>query len=235
LSRQRFNVLIVDPDSSSRGNLKQAAMALTTFNKVYIAGSLDEAFGKTGGGESIDVLTLSYRFELSAICKFVERAKQTPRGEGWAYIAVLKASDQNNKAIADGVVGGINGFLLEPYSADNLRQVAEVTGKIKAQNEMKRVKAAIAMLLKEIVKHLDAVAMYKAKGKNPVAAYRRLRESCKSLQQFNGPMYDAYVEACAEILGNLPPPALANYSGVSERVKKRMEAKALEELEKQYS
>ncbi|MCB0324859.1 MAG: hypothetical protein KDD69_14850 [Bdellovibrionales bacterium] len=229
----RFNILIIDPDSGSRGNLKQAALALTQFHKVYATATLKEAIGKTDAPESIDVLFISYRFDAEDIAAFIDQAKQTKRGKDWAYCAVLKASEQKNDVIAGSVIGGIDGFLFEPFSADNLREIAEVTAKVKLQNELKRKQAAMQVLLKEISAHLDAVAFYKKRGRDPRAAMRKLAEAASSLEKFKGNTFAAYVEAATEYFGNVPPP-ISEYTGASQRVRARMEERMLRELEDQY-
>ena len=42
----------------------------------------------------------------------------------------------------------------------NLKEMAEVTAKVKLKNEYVRMKGALEMFLKEVVIHLDAVAFY---------------------------------------------------------------------------
>lgn len=230
----RFNVLIIDPDSASRGKLKQVALALTTFKKVHTISNLREGLAMTSPHESIDIVCLSYRFEEKDIGKFIETAKATEGGKEWAYMAVLKSAEQKNQVVANGVITGIDGFLFEPYSADNMREMAEITAKVKHRNAMNRKKAAMKMILKEVIEHIDAVSFYKSKGKDPITAKKRLAESCQSLRKFRGEVFDVYVEMAIELFGAAQPPAVASYSGVSKRIKDRLETKMLKDLEERY-
>jgi response regulator RpfG family c-di-GMP phosphodiesterase len=230
----RFNILVVDPDGASRNKLKQAAMALTTFNKVHIASSLDEALGKAATGESIDVLVLSYRFKEEDISSFVSNAKQSAAGKDWAYITVLKANDQRNEVIADSVISGIDGFLFEPYSADNLREMAEITAKVKSQNEQNRKRAAMMMIVKDISEHLDAVSFYRSQSRDASSAMKKLRDACKRLEKFDQAGRAAYVDVAINFFGNVPPPMNTRYNGVSVRVKKRLTARVGRDLDEKY-
>lgn len=230
----RFDVLIIDPDSESRGKLKQAAMALTTFKKVLTISNLKEGLTKASTREGFDIVVLSYRFSQDETARFVEAAKSTEGGKEWAYMLVLKSAEQKNQVVAQGVIGGIDGFLFEPYSADNLREMAEITARVKHKNAVKRKQAAITMILKEVIAHLDAVAFYQSKGRDPVVAKKKLAASCQSLKKFKGDTYDIYIELAIELFGACEPPAVASYSGVSKRIKDRLETKMLKDLEERY-
>ena len=230
----RFNILIIDPDSQSRGNLKQAALALPSFKKVYVCSFLREGIDKADGTEPIDVVFVSYRFPQEEVEEFVAEAKKLSRGKDWAYVAVLKAKEQKNDVIANSVIGGLNGFLFEPFSADNLREIAEITAKVKLEAESRRRQAAILVLLKEVSGHLDAVAFYKKRGTETPIANRKLAESSQNLKKFKGEMFGDYVETLIDYFSTIQPPPSLNYNGVSERVRKRMEEKMLKELEAQY-
>ena len=60
----RFNLLIVDPDTASRGTLKQVAMSLTTFNKIHNCNNLEEALDRGKTGDPVDIVIISYRFNF---------------------------------------------------------------------------------------------------------------------------------------------------------------------------
>jgi len=231
---ERYNLLIIDSSSESRGKLKQAALALPVFHKVLVCSSFEEAREARPGGKSPDLVFVSYRFDEAEITEFIAASREAENGKDCAYCAVLKAGDQNNSTIAEGMLGGIDGFIFEPYSADNLREIAEVTAKVKLRAAESRKKAAMLVLLKELQGHIDAVAFYRKKGKDPVNAVKRMQKSAAALKKFDGAMFEIYIETITDFFGELPPPMSLSYDGVSKRVRERLEKKMLDELEALY-
>jgi response regulator RpfG family c-di-GMP phosphodiesterase len=230
----RFNILIVDPDPKSRSTLKDAALSLTSFNKVLFSKNIEEALQFGSGVDQIDVVTLSYRLTMEEISDFIKEVKKTSGGKRWAFITVLKSSDQQNEVIAENMLNGIDGFLFEPYSADNLREMAEVTAKVKFKNEQARLKGALEMYIREVSIHLDAVAFYAAQQRPSVIAKNKLTESCTKLKKFTKENWDIYTSVLSDVLTNVLPPEGIQYQGVSRRVRERMKAKMMKDLESQY-
>lgn len=209
-------------------------MALTIFHKVHVVASLDEGILKSDSGEPVDVVVLSYRFSEADVVQFITNAKKNPRGKDWAYISVLKSANQKNDVIADSVINGIDGFLFEPYSADNLREMAEITAKVKLQNEMNRKRTAMMLILQEVSEHLDAVTYYMSQKRDPAPALKKLREAAQRLTKFDPKAKDVYIDLAVQFFGNVPPPLNAQYTGVSQRVRQRLAAKAAKKLEGKY-
>ncbi len=231
----RFNVLIVDPDSASRNRLKQVALALTTFQKVQQSTNLNDALIRgESSHELYDVIVMSYLFPTEEINKFIKDAKKTKQGSEWAFVTVLRSADQQNEIIANSVISGIDGFLFEPYSADNLREMAELTAKVKKQNSDKRKRIAMRILLTEVAGHVDALAFYRSKGKESASATKKMNDACDRLGNFKNENFELYVDEMINVFGSMPPPANASYTGVSLRVKKRLEEKRLAQLEAEY-
>ncbi len=123
-----YSILIIDSDGKSRSMLKDVALCLPCFKKVLFCSSLQEGLNFGNGFESIDVVTISHRFTIESVSDFIKEAKKTPKGKQWAFITVLKPSSKQNEIIADNMLNGVDGFLFEPYSADNLREMAEGEG-----------------------------------------------------------------------------------------------------------
>jgi response regulator RpfG family c-di-GMP phosphodiesterase len=230
----RFNILIVDPDPKSRATLKDAALSLTTFKKVLFSKKLEEALEVASGEDQIDVIILSYRLNIEEISDFIKEVKQTSHGKHWAFITVLKSSDQQNEVIAENMLHGVDGFLFEPYSADNLREMAEVTAKVKFKNEQARLKGALEIYLREVSTHLDAVAFYAAQKRPSEIAKKKFTESCTKLIKFTKDHWDMYTDVVSDIFTNTLPPEGTQYQGVSRRIRERMKAKTMNELENQY-
>lgn len=231
----RFNVLIVDPESESRGKLKQAALSLGKFHKVHVVSTLSEGHSKAESGESIDVVFISYRFEREESQAFIKACKSTKQGEGWAFILVLKAGEQKNEVIADAVMNGANGFLFEPYSADHLQEIAELTARVKMENADKRKMAALKMLLQEVTDHLDAVSALKAAGRDPKIAQKKFHDACKKLGDMRAKDAALYYSVLEDVFTHAPLRGGDSYSGVSKRVRARLAKKHMKQLEERYA
>ncbi len=134
------------------------------------------------------------------------------------------------------MISGFDGFLFEPYSADNLREMAEITSRVKHQSEIARQKTALLMILSDISEHIDAVAFYMSQQKDRGVALKKLRAAAVRLEKFSTPELKAlYYEAAMNFFEKVPPPPSAAYTGVSQRVKARMQAKMAKKLEGNYS
>ncbi len=229
-----FTILIIDSDGKSRNMLKNAALSLPCFKKVLFCSSLDEGFNFGNGFEAIDVVTISHRFKIEDSGEFIKKVKKTPRGKQWAFITVVTPSSKQNEIIAENMLNGVDGFLFEPFSADNLKEMAEVTAKVKLENEYARMKSGLEILLDEVAKHLDAVAYYASQNKVSASAKNKLLESSKKLNRFKTENWDMYVEVVTELFPQISAPAGRKYQGVSQRVRDRMKAKMMAELENEY-
>jgi CheY-like chemotaxis protein len=231
---ERYNVLIVEPEGESRGKLKQTAMALTLFNKIHSVSSLTEVLERRIPHEHIDIVVLSYHFSQDDIWKFIEQAKAAPWGEDWAYVLVLKSSEQKSENIASSMIGGVDGFLLEPYSADSLREMAQIAATVKDKNERRRKKMALKVLLKEISGHLDALAFLHAYGKDGGRAERQMKQCCENLTKLCHEDMELYTESLLEVFEDLPLLVNTSYRGVSKRVRDKFEEHMMREIEERY-
>jgi response regulator RpfG family c-di-GMP phosphodiesterase len=232
---ERFNILIIDPDGKSRAMLKDAALSLPSFKKVHFSNSLDDAMKYGDGVDPIDVVTVSYRFNGDDVAKFVSNIKKTPRGREWAFVNVMKSKHQENETVAESMLNGMDGFLFEPYSADNLREMAEVTAKVRLKNEIAKKRGALELFLNEVTKHIDAISFYASQKRDPTIAKNKLTNSCNKLKRFKTEDWNMYTEVLVDVFSKVLPPATAQYQGVSKRVRERLKSKMMKELEDEYN
>lgn len=231
----RFNVLIVEPDSSTRGKLKHAVMALTTFHKLTTISTLTEALVNAQSGiERIDVVLLSRSLRIEAITEFIKEARQTKRGSEWAYVAIQMVKPNNNGEIVDNFIQGVDGFLQEPYSADDLRQIAEIADRIRLMNEEKRKRAAMLAGLQEMLEHIDAIASYSACAQDISGPHIKLIDAAESIDKYRKQYFSIYIEMLIEETQKAKPSPIKAYSGPSQRIKQRLREKTLTKLDSEY-
>ena len=229
----KYIILIVDPDSGSRARLKQVALSLAEVRKAYSCGTIREGLDRAASQKDIDVAIVSERFGEERMLEFIEEAKKTDAGSGWAFMVLLKSAAQSEEMIAGGLMHGIDGFLSEPYSADNMRQMTDIAAAVKLRTSKGRKRVAVEMLLKQVSAHLDAVAFYTSKGMAAEGALKKLREAAVSLRAFK-PDHEMYIEAAVQVFSSATPPKATSYRGPSERVKENLETETLKKLEEKY-
>lgn len=235
---EKFDAVIVDADISTRMRLRQATGSVPQFGKVAVVGDTHEALGRLGTPDRCDVVFLSSKFEDNDIQEFVRRGKETKQGQDSTYILVLGTNNQDSSTIANSVMIGVDGFLFEPYSVDQLVEITTLSAKVRRERGLARERVAITLTVTEMVKQLDLVAFLKGAGTEPGTSIKKLRDLAQPLHNLNSETLPIYWEVAMKTFEEAPPPKKAmrvdNYKGASSRVKKRMEQKMVEKAEAMF-
>jgi hypothetical protein len=110
-------------------------------------------------------------------------------------------------------------------------EIAEIANKIKLECEQKRKYQALSLLTKLLAKELDSIALYVKSGFSCEKAKKKLLEVIVSIKDHQLNSFDLYIQVLIDTFAkSLPSPKL--YSGGSARLKKKMENKIKEEVEK---
>jgi hypothetical protein len=218
--------------------LKQATSSVVQFGEVFQVTTLGEGASKIEQEKHWDVVFISNKFSDEDLTSFINRAKESKGGQDAAFIRVLKSKDQQNTTIASGMLLGIDGFLFEPYSVDQLVDITTLAAKIKQERSGTRQKLAISLILSDVMKQLDLVSFLRGAGFEVTRSATKLRDMGLALQgSASGEHLEAYYEVALKqfIDAPLPKPMFQakQYAGVSARVKKKMEEKIIAEVEKE--
>ena len=226
---QKFDAIIVDNDLDSRMRLKQATASVHQFNKVWQASSLREAAERAGTATSIDVLFISYRFEQDEVGAFVKRAKEIKQTQDTAFILVLPPREQDSTTVATNVMSGLDGFLFEPYSVDQLVEITRLSARVKSERSMSREIAALRLMVTDAMNNIDKIAHEKAVGREGGRSMKAFKELAGAFKVLDGERLKAYYDIAIECFENAPVPKRifnrANYTGPSARVKERLKKK----------
>lgn len=234
----KYNCIILDPEMASRMKLKQATTQVTDFGKVTPVGAFNEANNILSSGEMmIDVIFVSARFENELITNFITQAKLTKAGQDTAYIMVMNALPQGGASLAQNMMMGGDSILCEPYSVDSMLEITRIAAKVKKERADSREKIAINLLIGDMCNQIDLIACLKSSGCEPGTSIKKFREICASLKNITPEKVSFYYDTLISRLmdAKAPPKALGggrNYSGVSSRVKKRMESKLIAAMDK---
>ncbi|MFN8388879.1 MAG: hypothetical protein U0136_01155 [Bdellovibrionota bacterium] len=220
-----FDALIVDPNPVSRGYLWQATLCEPNFRRVKAVSGLTEALNQLQKGNRYDVLLITSEVQSENIKEFVPQAKQIEGGREAAYVVVLKKKDQDSEKIALGIVDGTDGFLLEPFSVQSLKQVAAIAARVRGEHERQRAKAALSLMLFEIGPKLDAYAESRRTKSDAITPQKEFIRSAQALKRLVAGNEQVYAEVAAEIFEQAPPRVpKGKYKGASKRVRE-MESK----------
>ena len=235
-STYRYNALIVDSDLQSRMRLKQATASVVEFGDVDQIGSIRDALNRLASDKRCDLVFISHNFSSEESAHFIREGKKLKQGQDSAYVLVLKSKDQESSTVAASVMQGADGILFEPYSVEILVELAKLAAKIRRERGDARERVALNLMVSEIMNQLDLVAFLKSCEMETGRSQRKLGELCQVLHKLEQEKISLYYEVAVTAFeaAQLPKKAfqIKKYKGASDRVKKILEQKILEELER---
>ena len=118
---------------------------------------------------------------------------------------------------------------------DAVREIVEIATRVKKENGAARKRAAISMLVQNLVTEYDKLVMYLSRGLPIERAKKKFAERCETLRKtVEGEDMGAYFEIASQMFEMASPAATKIYEGGSKRVREKMEAKLREEFEKEF-
>lgn len=235
MSTKKYDAILVDPDLNSRMRLKAATTSVHNFGQVVQCGTLEEALGRLKGNDNCDVIFISYRFSTEDVQKFIRQGKEAPKGQDSAYIQVLKSNSGDSSTVAQNVIGGADGLLFEPYSVDYLLEITNLAAKVKKDRSSAREKAAIQVIVGELITQVDQLAFLKQANMDLSRALKKLGESTAIIKSLSPESLQIYYSLAVDSFEAAPVAVNVSkykqYGGVSARAKKRLEKKVQAELE----
>ncbi len=231
----KYEGLIVDPDINSRMRLKQATTAVPSIGQVPQFGTVTEALNRLASMDRCDVVFVSQRFEHADIMNFIAKGKESKGGQDAAYILVLSTAKGDSTTIAQNVIGGADGMLFEPYSVDQLYEITNLAAKVKKERSGAREKAAISVIVSDLTTQIDQAAYLKSCNMDTSRAVKKIKDTCAFLMTLSHDALGVYFDLAVKTFENAKIPTEVSkykkYGGVSNRIKKRMEKKVVQELD----
>ncbi len=217
-----LRALIIDANPVSRAYLWQATLAGVYFNRVKAYSHTADALRHLQSGYAYDVVLITSTIDREEVRNFISSAKLSEGGKEAAYVMVLKANHQDAENIAFSMMEGTDGFLMEPFSVDSLRQVAAIAARVKGEYERARQRAAIALIVGEIMKSLDDLANAKILGDDTSQQKKKLVASTRALKKLkSGNDLQLYYDLAPEMFEAGKPRPSLGYGGASKRVRER--------------
>lgn len=224
----KLSGLIVEPNLASKMRLKQALLALPRFSTASPMNSLRDALdalrAETG---HCDLIFIAQAIPADEIASFIKTAKEIPSAQDAAFVTLSKSTQGTDMAAA--MLIGFDGMLSEPYSVDSLNDICELALRVKGERGEAREKAALSLMIADVVKQLDAVAVLKACGYESLRGMEKLRDACATFKNLSPAASKVYEDLAEKIFGDAAPakPPEKRYVGVSKRIKNNQVAKII--------
>lgn len=224
--RMGYGAMVINPDHSVRNRLKSLAAMTGAFGSFGMASTLQEGLERLQGENKIEVLYLASRFDPEVSRRFVEQAKLTKQGRKSAFVTFFGMGSGTRTEVAAYVAGGIDGILVEPFSAEGLLEVTQNAVKASRRKYLERQLVALRTLTEEAVRAVDSAAEPLYESPNPVANLRDLRRVGTEIAKIDEDLYSLYVECLTETFAALSPARYPTrkrrtegYEGPSRRVR----------------
>lgn len=173
--------IVIETDSEKRSRCAEAARANNAFKKISAIAHPREFESRIGEGQVFDVVFIGCSVRPGIVNEVIRVAKN--HSEDCACILVSSGHEQDLVLLAPTILGGIDGFLYEPFSVDGLAQVAEVAQELKRVNQERRIKGSIRLLMPDIFNNIDDVAAGRAAGRPTPNSLGTLLKSRETIEQ----------------------------------------------------
>lgn len=158
------NILIINPDSEGRGRLREALRSVVAKGTYANARALKQALDQMRTEARYDFAFLSTEFDVTQLMEFLGSVKSLSSKQRPVLMLCLKAGDQSSSLVANLYANGAQGFVLEPYSPDQLLESMNVAKeKLSDSAESKEVRIT-EFLMGDAMRLLDEVADWRSAG-----------------------------------------------------------------------
>jgi hypothetical protein len=230
-----FNLLVIEPNIERRNRMWTACQAIPNFSKIEQVRELVDGLQLLKGRRKIDIVFISPQFELELSTAFLKAAKATKQGRICAYVSILDGGNVDVSTAATSTAAGTDAFLAEPFSVDSLLEIARLAAETIKRYREELEEAAMKTLVAELMTHLDILVQYRAIGKPNSLQMKKLVKLTGIISKFEQDKQQLYFRTCLEMFpeARTPEPLSEKllYSGISKRLKRRIEDKLVRELE----
>lgn len=232
LSNSTF--LSLDMSAARFERLKAAVRDYDRSATIHCAGSMKDAFTILHE-KKFAVILVTPDFEEYEIENFIRQATDTPGGEDAAIILLISAKDsyEIEEQMSIGLLIGANGFLMEPFSVDGVRDTIALAQSVQTDRLSKRQKQGIKLCLGPARRLIDRTATLLRMNDSYRPVQTEVENTSKSIERCveeNSDLYfrvlvGSFIRLCKE----RDKSKIESYSGSSPRVRKMVAQKLLDE------
>jgi response regulator RpfG family c-di-GMP phosphodiesterase len=207
--------------------LKHAISTTSGFGHCECAVSCREGLARLDNTEDrVDLIFISYHFSSEEIKEFAVASRSLKSAQDAAFVMILPSGFAKNDALADTMLAGVDGFLVEPFSCDDLLRMSQLAAKVKRDRSISREQMAIQFIVKDVVRLLDTLYCLHRNELETEETFMKLRDVCARVREFQPVAQELYlsllVETCERTLQPVKIP-LVGFRAKSARARKKVE------------
>jgi DNA-binding NarL/FixJ family response regulator len=196
--------MVIDPTPQGREAVLQAIHFQKVVSRVTAYRSLEEALIAIRAEKKADIVFVSAMFPQRELGEFVGSAKQTKSGRDGAYILIFEDS-VSRVALAKSLLQGTDGFVVAPFSANDMHNALLTAENVRQRNMQSRVETAVTQIIDVLSSEISFVARDRALGKKSSFKGSAL-DAADILRTFTEEEARVYFELLVPFLERLPAP-----------------------------
>jgi DNA-binding NarL/FixJ family response regulator len=221
---KKYQPLVIEPDTLKQAYLYQAIRAEPDFGKPNSFRNLESALKYLRSSPPVDVVLISFEFTQYVINQFMLAAKESRGGKEAAYVLLASTNENSREHVALSMMEGMDGVLFSPFSVESVKEVVRVAEKVRKKFEMERKKAALLVLLPNVVSSLDDLAKVIYENGNTLPAKKRFMSTLDSINLLRKDLPDDYYYQLFKLCEESSPRSLSSrgrYVGASKRLRSK--------------
>ena len=179
-------ILYIDPDLSGRMKFRQVAgNEGKSIGSISVASTLLEGFARLDGSTAVTIVYLSSRFALPILKQFIVRVRTTKTIGATVFMVVLPGYNCDLDDVTNFALAEVDGFLLEPYSSDQLNKSLELANSALSRRKVSHVDVALALLIENARAGLSLGIRRMRHQRCPIKALTPLSKSMAPLKDLS--------------------------------------------------
>ena len=204
----------------------EALQAADEYVDVDFTTSFVDAGLRFNSFDPVHVVFISSEYSESEISNFIESATMTFCGSRSAYVLLVAKEAYESSLIAKYMAIGLHGFLCDPCSLDELREVIEVAEEMAQQTSEARLKAVTGIMLTDVVQSHLSMTLPAVPPLDQQSTVQYLQRCKEKYKQVTG---ESVTTAVVTMLKHLPPTQRGSgYERLRKRVQQLFRLKAEE-------
>ncbi len=191
--------------------LRHAVSTVEGYGETTQANNLDDARHRLEElNQPLDLIFISYEFPREEVLRFIREGKDRAAAENAAFVMLFAGNENKDSRISEGLLAGVDGFLFEPFSCDDLVGMGALAAKIKQQRTATRETLSIRFILKDLIRLVDVFARLTTIGSDTTKVLQRLLAINAAVEAFQPESKQAYFDQIVDAftLQLVPDPAL---------------------------
>lgn len=223
---KKYQVAVLDTNNERRNRLKVALGAAGDYGDLSPFNSKDVFIEALPNFEVLDIAFISIDFSVPDFKELVRANRSGSKDTDTCFVVMLQQAQKSKETLATFTAAGADGFLLEPFSVDEAREISHVATGLRTERRLAREIASYQAVAKSLVEQVDNLALLKRLNAPLGVALRAIRQTCGMFDTLEGESLDRAQRVVFAAFEAAPPARNVleelEYAGPSKFVRKRM-------------